>query len=179
MNRLIQIPGFIPSNIERYPNYLVKGSALFCGAAAVELALRTLASLTASKKIDNTPFAEGERSWYVITNLAGSIFYGLCAANIVTHSAVAGSILFTAYSFIEGGNLDACYASQVIHGVWQASFGPSFTAARKWAASFYPSGDAADAVAKFSKTIFSREAMHVFGIVVTALFAYRVAPLLV
>lgn len=175
---LLPIPGFIPSHIERYPSYWSKGAALFCMIPSVELAFRALGAIVQPKKEDGTPFSLGDRAWYVITNAAGATFYGLCALNLVPYTAIGGALLFTAYSIAEGGYVDSCYSCQIINQLWQNSFGPTVMAARNWVASYCPSGSNAEAATNMAKVLFSREAMHLVGVVVTALFAYRVAPLL-
>lgn len=75
-------------------SYLVIGSTAICVIATTELALRALDYLIHSESRPHTRLD----SYNFSANLSGALFYGLCAANIISGTAVLGGIAFTIYS---------------------------------------------------------------------------------
>jgi len=67
-----------------------------CGIAAAEMAIRTISDLN---NIVTGRDGDTEKHNYNLSpNLGGAIFYGLCAANVLPHTALIGSAIFTIYS---------------------------------------------------------------------------------
>jgi hypothetical protein len=93
---------YVNAVLSNYPTYLSLGGAALCGAGAIEMAARIPKDI-AIRDADN-----------LSKDLAGALFYGLCAANIVPYTAVAGAALFTVWSI---GTLDERHAYKTMQAV--------------------------------------------------------------
>lgn len=65
------------------------------GIVAAEMAIRAVGNLMNGQgAVDKDEFS---------SNLAGALFYGLCATNYIPHTAVAGGVVFAVYSLGKWG----------------------------------------------------------------------------
>ena len=101
------------STISNYvsTNYASKfslGSAIICGGAAIEMALNIFKDI--NDKAHKRPNAMKNLS----ANLGGAIFYGLCAANVISGTAIVGAAIFTIYSLVKCNDADTYLSSRLI-----------------------------------------------------------------
>jgi len=105
--------------LQRYPTRWALGGAAFCGVAAVEMAARTFYDISQLRM-------GGEQIQRDLSaDLGGTIFYGLCATNVVPYSAVAGAGIFACYSI-------SAYKGQRAYVVSKV-FGETAELIRDWA----------------------------------------------
>lgn len=76
----------ILSNILNSNSYWTKCSSALCSIAMTEMGVRTVIDITHSKKED------------LSADLSGTIFFAICASNIVPGFARIGGFVFTTYS---------------------------------------------------------------------------------
>ena len=73
------------------------GSAIVCAAASAEMGIR--AAIDVLKMMGTIEKKQNEDvSYNFSANLGGSLFYGLCAANIIPGTSIVGASIFSIYS---------------------------------------------------------------------------------
>lgn len=81
-----------------------KCSGAFCGIVAAEMAIRTVGDVIHHH--DNTELS---------ANLAGTLFYGICAANIVPYTPVIGASIFVVHSFLKWNKDDNYVCTKILN----------------------------------------------------------------
>jgi len=112
----------IQSVLNAYPGPWSLGSAILCSAASAEMLIRAATGRSANNPRDVIADLDSPRN--LSANLGGALFYGLCAANIVPYTAIAGAVIFTGYSLATGANRDAYSLSKVVHQIYQYTIIP-------------------------------------------------------
>ncbi|WP_420420597.1 hypothetical protein [Simkania sp.] len=100
----------IVSNFIQTNSYWTIAASSLCAVTTIEMAIRTIGGLGA--KISGSD----QRSLYenLKNNLAGTIFYALCAANIVPGSAKLGALVFTSYSAFSKTPPSEAYLTSIV-----------------------------------------------------------------
>lgn len=89
--------------LDTYPSNWALGSAALCAAGSIEMALRIFKDMK-DGHLDN-----------LSKDLAGALFYGLCAANLAPHTALLGAAIFTVRTIATYGR-DDVYLTMKIYG---------------------------------------------------------------
>ena len=77
------------------------------GIVAAEMAIRAVGNLMEGQgNVDKNEFSN---------NLAGALFYGLCATNYIPHTAVAGGVVFAAYSLGKWGGKNNYVCTEIFN----------------------------------------------------------------
>jgi hypothetical protein len=96
--------------LQSYPSNWALGGAALCASGAVEMALRVFKDVQ-EQNADN-----------LSKDLAGALFYGLCAANIVPYTAFLGGAIFTLRTIATYEDKDAYFTMKHYGKVLEAIY---------------------------------------------------------
>ena len=105
--------GAIQSIVQYYPSRWSLGGGVVCAIAAVEMGAWALGDLFKLVTGKSTAVTTTDLS----TNLAGTAFYGLCAANIVPYTPMIGAVLCVFKALLQTDGANTYRFFQLIHDV--------------------------------------------------------------